>query len=55
MNYERGGIAFVGCIVLGIGLGMIFDKEGAGMMIGLGVGFLAMAALGKKDGGSKEE
>lgn len=48
MNYERGGIAFVGCIMLGIGLGMLVDQEGAGMMIGVGVGFLAMALLGKK-------
>lgn len=42
MNYERGGVVFIGCIILGVGLGLLFDKTGAGSMIGLGVGFIAM-------------
>jgi hypothetical protein len=48
MNYERGGVAFVGCIVLGVGIGMLFDNPGAGSLIGVGVGFLAMALFGKR-------
>lgn len=48
MNYESGGIAFVGCMMLGIGIGMLFNKAGAGVMIGMGVGFLAMAIIGRK-------
>lgn len=48
MNYESGGIAFVGCMMLGIGIGILFDQAGAGVMIGMGVGFLAMAIIGKK-------
>jgi hypothetical protein len=47
MNYERGGIAFVGCTVLGVGIGMLLDNPGAGALIGVGVGFLAMALFGK--------
>lgn len=30
MNYERGGIAFVGCLILGSGIGMLFDDVSAG-------------------------
>lgn len=48
MNYERGGVAFVGCIILGTGIGMLFDNAGAGSMIGVGTGFLAMALLGRR-------
>ncbi|HLR14996.1 MAG TPA: hypothetical protein VK144_04175 [Bacillota bacterium] len=48
MNYESGGIAFVGCIMLGLGIGMIFDNAGAGVIIGIGIGFLAMAILSRR-------
>ncbi|WP_170848206.1 hypothetical protein [Lentibacillus halodurans] len=47
MNYERGGIAFTGCFFLGIGMGMWAGDTAAGTMIGMGVGFLAMALFGK--------
>ncbi|SHG57781.1 hypothetical protein [Ornithinibacillus halophilus] len=46
MDYESGGIAFVGCMFLGLGIGMIFGNAGAGVLIGMGVGFLAMALFG---------
>lgn len=49
MNYERGGVAFIGCIILGVGFGMLFDHAGAGGTIGVGAGFLAMALLGKSN------
>ncbi len=48
MNYESGGLVFVGCVVLGIGIGMLFDDAGAGVMIGTGIGFLGMALVGRK-------
>ena len=48
MNYESGGIAFVGCIMLGLGIGMMFDNAGAGVIIGIGIGFLAMAILSRR-------
>lgn len=53
MNYERGGIAFVGCAVLGVGIGMLFNNAGAGSMLGVGTGFLVMAFLGKSSNGNK--
>lgn len=48
MDYNRGGIAFVGCVILGTGIGMAFDAAGTGSVIGVGLGFLVMAILGKK-------
>lgn len=43
-----GGIVFVGCLFLGIGVGMLVDQVGAGTIIGLGIGFIAMAVINKK-------
>ena len=31
---------FVGCLLLGIGLGMLFDELAAGAVIGIGVAFI---------------
>lgn len=45
---NRGGVAFVGCMILGTGIGMAFDQAGTGSVIGVGLGFLVMALLGKK-------
>lgn len=53
MNYKSGGIAFVGCIILGTGIGMLFDAVAAGSVIGVGTGFLAMAILGRENKKSK--
>lgn len=44
-KYESGGIAFVGCTVVGVGLGLLFDNPGAGAVIGVGAGFLVMSLL----------
>lgn len=48
MNGYRGSLAFVGCLFIGTGIGMLFDKLTVGSTIGLGVGFLAMAVFNKK-------
>ncbi|MFD2759957.1 hypothetical protein [Lentibacillus juripiscarius] len=48
LNYERGGIAFTGCLFVGIGIGMMAGDTGVGVMLGMGVGFLAMALFGKR-------
>lgn len=48
MNSQSGRFVFVGCIILGLGIGMLFDHTGVGVMIGLGVGFIAMALFSRK-------
>lgn len=51
------GVVFVGCMFIGLGLGMLYNKTAIGIMIGLGVGFIAMgivwALAGKKDSTDK--
>lgn len=44
-TYERGGIAFVGSILLGIGIGWMVNPEFVvqGAIIGAGLGFILMA------------
>lgn len=43
IDYEAGGIAFVGCILVGVGLGLLFHQLIPGAVIGTGVGFIVMA------------
>ena len=38
---------FVALMFLGLGLGMLFGQAGAGVIIGMGVGFLASAFVGR--------
>jgi hypothetical protein len=40
-----GGLVFVGCLMLGVGIGFIKHVVHIGAVIGLGVGFIAMAAV----------
>ena len=39
------GVAFVGCMFLGIGVGMLFDAAGIGKYLGMGAGFIAMGSV----------
>ncbi|SDY75837.1 hypothetical protein [Thermoactinomyces sp. DSM 45892] len=39
------GMLLPGCTLLGIGLGMLLGDTGAGVLIGLGVGFISSAIL----------
>lgn len=42
-EYSAGGVAFVGSMLLGLGLGLWFDHAISGLLAGSGVGFIAMA------------
>ena len=41
-----GGLVFVGCMFIGAGIGMLYKSTETGGAIGMGVGFIAMAAIG---------
>ncbi|HSX41319.1 MAG TPA: hypothetical protein VLF21_01610 [Candidatus Saccharimonadales bacterium] len=49
-DYNDGGIAFIGCIVAGAGIGWAVNPSliAPGTLIGLGVGFIAMALLARR-------
>ncbi|NDC42045.1 MAG: hypothetical protein EBZ77_10930 [Chitinophagia bacterium] len=38
-------VAFIGFMFLGMGIGACFNQPGIGMLIGMGVGYLAEAVL----------
>ena len=40
-----GGLVFVGCLMLGVGIGFIKYAVHVGALTGMGVGFIAMAAI----------
>ena len=42
------GTIFVGCMFLGIGIGMLFGEAGVGTMIGMGVGFIVEKLFSNK-------
>lgn len=49
-GYAYGGPAFVGGILVGVGLGILLGDFGAWFLIGIGAGFILMAfiaAIGK--------
>ena len=45
VRHQSAGLAMGGCVLLSIGLGMLFGNVGAGTLIGVGCGLLAMAWL----------
>lgn len=47
-DQSASGVAFVGCMMVGIGLGVLFDNAGAGTLLGIGVGFLVMSIMRSK-------
>lgn len=48
LNYELGGVAFVGFLFIGMALGALFGRWDVGIFLGLGMGFVAMALLTMK-------
>jgi hypothetical protein len=45
-----GGFVFVGCLIIGLGVGIGFDFMPAALIIGLGAGFIAMGIVRYKTG-----
>ena len=39
------GVTFVGFMFIGLGLGILYNETVIGIMLGMGAGFLAMAAV----------
>lgn len=45
-NAEKiGGVAFIGSIITGTGIGLLVENVAVGSVIGVGVGFLVMAVI----------
>ncbi|MBL7147649.1 MAG: hypothetical protein ISS82_02380 [Nanoarchaeota archaeon] len=42
------GFLFPACILIGLGIGMLFNQVAVGVLIGVGVGFLALFIVKKK-------
>ncbi len=40
---------FLACMFLGLGIGMLFDQAGAGIIIGMGIGFLVEGLIGGRE------
>ena len=45
-----GWYVFIGCMFIGMGVGKVFDHTDTGILIGMGVGFIAYAILSYKKG-----
>ena len=39
------GVVFVGCLMLGLAVGLLIENVAVGLLGGLGVGFIAMGAV----------
>ena len=40
-----GGVVFVGCIIIGLALGLLYQNVVVGILLGVGGGFIAMGAV----------
>jgi hypothetical protein len=45
MNHVRSGLAFLGFLTVGTGIGMFFDNTEAGGAVGFGLGMLSILVL----------
>ena len=37
--------AFIGCMFVGMGIGMLYDQPGVGTLLGMGAGYIAEAII----------
>jgi uncharacterized membrane protein len=44
-GFSFSAMVFIGCMFIGGGIGMIFNRPEIGGSIGMGVGFIAMGAI----------
>ena len=42
---EAGGLVFVGSLMIGIGLGILYGNTAVGTLVGLGVGFILFGVM----------
>ncbi len=47
-EHKIGGLAFVACMFIGAGIGLVFDRPEVGGAIGMSVGFLLMSIIHAK-------
>ncbi|MFC1754420.1 hypothetical protein ACFL96_13680 [Thermoproteota archaeon] len=47
-HHKRGALLVLGGLLIGIGIGMLYDQVAVGTLIGLGVGFIAAFLLTMK-------
>ena len=45
---DHRGYIFLACILIGLGLGILFNQTVVGVLIGVGVGFLALFIVKRK-------
>jgi len=45
---QYGNLAFVGCILVGMGIGLAFNRPDVGAVVGVGAGFILMAIIKAK-------
>lgn len=50
---KKEDIVIYACVVIGAGIGLVFDKAFPGVLIGLGIGYLFKSLLYKPDQKSK--
>ena len=49
MALASGGMAMLGCVVLGVGIGMFLEHMLPGLVTGVGAGFIALAGFAYRD------
>jgi hypothetical protein len=45
---SAGGLVFVGCLMVGIGMGLFYGRPDVGSLLGLGVGFILFGIIKAK-------